>query len=147
MAKAIKLSNDIYLDSTGIVHNKKKLSDILYEEVVLFEGASNKDITLLDNVENYDKVRVEYYTNYNQRKSYKSITLSNTNNKSVTLDFNDYFSGYWYWSFSIISISLEKISLADNRRLRVADSGTWTPYGSTTNDIYVSKVVGIKKAS
>ena len=29
MAKSIKFKNDTYLDSTSIVHNKKKLSDIL----------------------------------------------------------------------------------------------------------------------
>lgn len=29
MAKSVKLDNDTYIDSTGIVHNKTKLSDIL----------------------------------------------------------------------------------------------------------------------
>lgn len=29
MSKSIKLSNDIYLDSSSVVHNKKKLSEIL----------------------------------------------------------------------------------------------------------------------
>ncbi len=29
MSKSIKFSNDIYLDSSSVVHNKKKLSDIL----------------------------------------------------------------------------------------------------------------------
>lgn len=30
MAKSVRLKNNLYLDSTSIVHNKKKLSDILY---------------------------------------------------------------------------------------------------------------------
>ncbi|MGM9543583.1 MAG: phage baseplate protein [Romboutsia timonensis] len=30
MAKSVRLKNDLYLDSTSIVHNKKKLSDIFY---------------------------------------------------------------------------------------------------------------------
>lgn len=30
MSKSVKFKNNLYLDSTSIVHNKKKLSDILY---------------------------------------------------------------------------------------------------------------------
>lgn len=30
MSKAVKLKNNLYLDSTSIVHNKRKLSDIFY---------------------------------------------------------------------------------------------------------------------
>lgn len=30
MSKSLKFKNDNYLDSTGIVHNKQKLSEILY---------------------------------------------------------------------------------------------------------------------
>lgn len=49
MAKAIKLQNDTYFDSSSIVHEKELLSDILnsqYGKVLLIGKGSNKTITL-----------------------------------------------------------------------------------------------------
>ena len=49
MSKSIKFTNDTYLDSSGIVHDKTKLSDILKDSVwkypTLLNNWSNKDFS------------------------------------------------------------------------------------------------------
>lgn len=42
MAKAIKLKNDLYLDSTGIVHNKELLSNVLNDLLPYTVKSSDK---------------------------------------------------------------------------------------------------------
>ena len=37
MAKAIELSNNVYLDSTSINHNRRKLSDLLNIDIPIFK--------------------------------------------------------------------------------------------------------------
>lgn len=46
LSKAVKLKNDNYLDSTSIVHKKKKLSTIL-EEVTIVETVENEKGTAI----------------------------------------------------------------------------------------------------
>lgn len=41
MAKAVKLRNNLYLDSSSIVHNNKKLSDILYPIGSIYLSVNN----------------------------------------------------------------------------------------------------------
>ena len=60
MAKSIKLKNDTYLDSSSVTHNKKKLNDIL-EGKVLYEGdETNGNITLNDDVSNYNYFEIYF---------------------------------------------------------------------------------------
>lgn len=60
MSKAIKFTNNTYLDSSSICHNKTKLSDILDKKIIeLFKGSSNgSSISLNDSIENYDFILV-----------------------------------------------------------------------------------------
>lgn len=45
MSKAIKLSDNTYLDSTSIVHNKTKLSDILNSDNILYANINTVHTT------------------------------------------------------------------------------------------------------
>lgn len=74
MAKSIKYKNDIYLDSTGIVHKKEKLSNIL---------------TLNNNFLKFVKLS-------------KNITISANGTISVTIASLPTISGYTY--FGIIAL-------------------------------------------
>ncbi len=41
MAKSIKLKDNNYIDSTGIVHNRKNLADILYPVGSIYMSVNN----------------------------------------------------------------------------------------------------------
>lgn len=66
MPKSMKLSNENYIDSTGIVHNKKLLSDILNGlHSVKFENlwsgrltTNNTTVNLTDSRKNYDLILI-----------------------------------------------------------------------------------------
>lgn len=68
MSKSIKFTNDTFLDSSSICHNKIKLSEILDKKIVsLFTGSSNANsISLQDSIKNYDfiliTIRGDLYT-------------------------------------------------------------------------------------
>jgi len=83
LPKSIKLANDTYLDSSSIVHNKQKLSDILNKDVYSFDetiigtwvngkplyrkvincGSSSKNESIPHNIKNMDFVMVNGYMN------------------------------------------------------------------------------------
>lgn len=50
MSKSIKLKNDMYWDSTGIVHNKKKLSEFIdpkkYKLIITEDKESGEEIVI-----------------------------------------------------------------------------------------------------
>lgn len=59
MAKSIKLENEIYLDSSGISHNRKRLSEIL-NSTVLYENSSgtNGNISCSENISNFKYLNI-----------------------------------------------------------------------------------------
>ena len=75
MARAIKFKNNDYLDSTGIVHNQGLLSTLLENMKVknLYRGRTNGNITLSDNVMNYDFIEIIYAGNSNYLQNAVSI--------------------------------------------------------------------------
>ena len=86
MAKSIKLKNDTYLDSTSIVHNKTKLSDLLNKKILntftvnvgtLSSGAT-KDISSHFPISDLssDKLILAYYWS-NSELSWRGITIFN----------------------------------------------------------------------
>lgn len=82
MSKRFKYKDNNYLDSTGIVHNKVLLNEVL--GTVLYTNASGttEDITINSSVENYKCVEIFYGCDdmyYNTGKIY------DPNNKQVGL--------------------------------------------------------------
>ena len=61
MAQSIKLKNENYIDSTGVVHNRQLLSEIL-TPVILFNSASgsqSSSISLnVDDVDTFEKIDI-----------------------------------------------------------------------------------------
>lgn len=153
MSKSLKLKNNNYWDSTGIVHNKKKLSDILYEETILFEGNSNGDISLSDANENYEYIDIEYNVNYASNLSvHRSTRLYETSNILFSLD-GGWFDGNAYLFCSIYTLNNSMIK----HYIVGGTTNVHSSYrfSSTTNstkvlnqdDISITKVTGYKKST
>lgn len=135
MSKSIKLNNDTYLDSSGIVHKNKFLNN--YIPVVLYnnENGTNNNFTLSDSSENYECLEFFYK---NSDEHYNSCKITNPNNKVIYL-----ISGYpdkqYHWHQMA---SLKKIV---GKEVTTKDYGRWSD-GVYYNDnsIYVTKVLGYK---
>ncbi len=82
MAKSIKLKNNVYIDSSGVIHNHKKLSDYL-NPVKLFDGYENSTVQCMDDISNYQHISIVYSTADGTCNSTGLIPVSN--NKQIEL--------------------------------------------------------------
>lgn len=97
MAKAIKLKNNIYLDSTSIVYNKQKLSYVLGNYIITQNFAKN--IQLNSNTTGTVSINVEK-NNYTAM----GIVSVNSNNNQLTLQkFSVYANKMAYVTFKNVS--------------------------------------------
>lgn len=149
MAKAIKLSNDIYLDSTGIVHNKKKLSNILYEETLLFEGGTRETITLPKSSNDFDYLLITYQMNGSTAERFtKLIDMEQTTGIEYLPIFTHSVEGKIPNNFNTRKITISGTSINFGTEVNLAIyAGTGTMYGSTTEVIQINKIIGFKKSS
>lgn len=116
MSKAIKLKNNLYLDSTSIVHNKRKLSDIFYpigsvyisvndvNPATLYGGTWQKvsGYYLLAWDQEYGKTGGKWYTNdtilsVEQMPNHYHWVIGDGRNAHVTLG-----DSTWGWSNGVI---------------------------------------------
>lgn len=58
MAKAIKLENDNYIDSSGVVHNREPLNEILNPVVLYESNGESTDINLNDDYNDYSYIEI-----------------------------------------------------------------------------------------
>ena len=139
MSKSFKYKDNNYLDSSGIVHNKVLLNEVL--GVVLYENnnGSNETITLNDSVSNYKFIEIFYKSNDN---AYSSVRVDTPNGKRVSLQA--------FWSVDYVLYGkIKQISISDNKINNLAfqqviiDNGGY-PTISLSNFIYITKVVGYK---
>lgn len=150
MNKSLKLKEKQYWDSTGIIHNRKKLSDILYEETVLFEGFATGDFTLIDSITNYDAIKITY-----------TSSTSNTNLRDLhTIEIPNIINDNYFFLDEIqngnasagnrISFSTKAYTVNENN-FNVGKSLNFDLYqnssivDSSTQRCNVVKVVGLKK--
>lgn len=84
MSKSIKLKDNNFIDSSGIVHNKQKLNEIILNSVILYDNSdgSSGDITLSDSAENYQYIDIFYR---NEAHHHASMRVYSPNEKKVTL--------------------------------------------------------------
>ena len=83
MARSIKLKNENYIDSTGVVHNKKLLSEML-NGFILYNNINGalSNITLKDNIDKYKCVEI-FYSQY--QGYYDSVKIDLSLSKKATL--------------------------------------------------------------
>lgn len=139
MSKRFKYKDNNYLDSTGIVHNKVLLNEVLGKVLYENNNGSNETITLNDNVSNYKFIEIFYKSN---DSAYSSVRVDTPNGKRVSLQAFWSIDDWCYGKIKQISISDNKINNLAAQQL-VIGSGA-SPTVSLSNYIYITKVIGYK---
>lgn len=139
MSKRFKYKDNNYLDSTGIVHNKVLLNEVLGKVLYENNNGSNETITLNDSASNYKFIEIFYKSNDN---AYSSVRVDTPNGKRVSLLAFWSIDDWLYGKIKQISISDNKINNLAFQQV-VIDSGA-SPTVSLSNYIYITKVIGYK---
>lgn len=139
MSKRLKYKDNNYLDSTGIVHNKVLLNEVLGKVLYENNNGSNETITLNDSVSNYKFIEIFYKSN---DSAYSSVRVDTPNGKRVSLQAFWSIDDWCYGKIKQISISDNKINNLAAQQL-VIGSGA-SPTVSLSNYIYITKVIGYK---
>lgn len=139
MSKRFKYKDNNYLDSTGIVHNKVLLNEVLGKVLYENNNGSNETITLNDSASNYKFIEIFYKSNDN---AYSSVRVDTPNGKRVSLQAFWSVDNYCYGKIKQVSIDNNKINNLAAQQLVIA-SGV-SPTISLSNFIYITKVIGYK---
>ena len=144
MTKAIKLQNDNYIDSSGVVHNRVPLNEIL-KPIVLYDNPNGtlENITLNQSVSKFEYIEIFYGRN----GMYQSTKVFNPNGKKTQCNMGStYISSnhiYCELLFSILSITDDKINKSSYGYYQTYDK-TVNNVNTTGNYIYIYKVIGYK---
>lgn len=108
MAKSIKISDEVYLDSSSVIHNRKKLKDILESiaetitPVILYDGGTtgtNGNFTLNDSWKNYKYIEIFYTRMEYEIGSTKAPTdLANNDGLPINAVCCHYGYGTGFWT-------------------------------------------------
>lgn len=147
MSKRFKYK-DYYLDTSGIIHNGNVLKDVL--GVILYENSdgSNTNITLNDNVSNYEYIKIFYKNNDNVFNSVDVYIAKTNMAKVVALGAWTISSDVMYFKYKNITISENIISnttaLAEYPFIEYSMSTSGIIWLGQNNYIYITRVVGYK---
>ena len=78
MSKSKKLKNNIFWDSSSIIHNKKKLSEIL-SSTILYDSSvgTNENVVCSENISNFEYLEITTKSgNVHKVKALNSFTLN-----------------------------------------------------------------------
>ncbi len=146
MARAIKLQNNTYLDTSGIVHNRQILADKLLLPYILYSNnsGSSTDITLTDSVSNYEYIDVYYIGVGHNRTGGQVQRCYLKHNNCFTLLAQDYSSDtsriYFYCTRyqatnkTITPVNYRSLTLISGNTISLTDS----------NSVAILKVIGYK---
>lgn len=146
MKKVKKLKDNKYLSTETIVHGNKLLRNILEKllnrEKILFEGNSNGEITLTENIENHSNIEIFYGASGKR----DSVTVCNPIGKSVALKVE-------YWNDNLLVQVITKLDISANKLTPDLTNCGYTTTSTdmianatknNTNYIYIEKVVMYK---
>lgn len=142
MAKSYKLEDGNYIDDNSIIHDTDEEKITIYEEIeklkgtILYEDETGTTgtVNLIDNAENYKYIEIYYKTSVRSG----SIKVSDFNDKKLILPIIVVTSVNHVLQTKIITISRKKINKIEEEQY-LSNTGY-----STTNSIYIYKVVGYK---
>ena len=126
------------IDEVNTSLNTKITGTSLYEDSTGTKGT----VTLSDSAANYNFLEIFFYNSSTGTNTHKFIKVFNPNNKNILLDFVDFNSSSLNFETRVMLISGTSISNVRRRHYTIADSESWTPYGSASDSIYITKVVG-----
>ena len=139
MSKRFKYKDNNYLDSTGIVHNKVLLNEVLGKVLYENNNGSNETITLNDSTENYKYIEIFYQSN---DAACSSVKIANPNGKRVSLQAFWSVDNYCYGKIKQVSIDNNKMNNLAAQQLIIGSCVS--PTISLSNFIYITKVIGYK---
>ena len=155
MSRAIKLKNNDYLDSTGVVHNKSLLSTLLTNiltnitnlqnnkeniEVILYnnENGTTGAITLTETSANFTYLEIFGKNNDNE---YSYTKVFSPNGKNVIIMANHKANSYVYIKTETLGISGTSVSRGGSSEARIGNNVS-TIYSVNNNIIYITRIVG-----
>ncbi|MEI3507831.1 MAG: hypothetical protein V8R01_01660 [Bacilli bacterium] len=144
MAKAIKLQDDNYIDSSGVVHNRVPLNEILKPIVLYDNNTGEKSVVLSQEVTDFKRIDViSKQTSYNNT-TYHTTTVYEPNDKNFTIQVINPVSankGY-YFVISAYQIRNKNITRIDNinYKMEIESSGHWY----IADSLVIIKVIGYK---
>lgn len=134
MGSTVKLANDLYLETSSIVHNGELLSDILNKQKfkkLYGDLKTASKVTLEDSVQNYDFILIGMTNNYYNHYQYINI---------LGYDFN----GLYSWRYQRLAYFDTENKLVYNGYCNIHDT-TFDATGLTLNDdIHITWIVGVK---
>lgn len=155
MGKSIKLKGENYWDSTGIVHNQQKLSELLSPQILYSCSktyssiADDTIITLSDDIANYERI-VVYGVNgngiINNCEIYNPtiddafvLSIPRSGNRS-----GSYAYEHDYREFTITGSKQIKYGNGTQGSSRLTSGTTWYGFVSDVTTIMIYAVIGYK---
>lgn len=131
------------IDSTSTDNqypSAKAVYNLFNNETVLYDNStgSNEAITLSYSFDNYKFIDIQFKVG----ATYKSVRIYNPNRKNIMLDMIDFASSKLFFYTKIVRCEGTTISNMRYKTYTIADSSTWTPYGASSNEIYITRIVG-----
>lgn len=130
-------------EKSNLVGAINEVSDLisvsLYDDI---DGTTGT-VTLSDSAANYSYIEIYFYVIEGGGRIHKSVKVSNPNTSYALLDMTDFNNNALVFNTNLVYINATEITRIRNRRFTIAESSSWTPYGSVAN-IVIKKVVGYK---
>lgn len=77
MSKSLKLKNNTFWDSSNIIHNRKKLSEILSSTILYSSVGTNENVVCSENISNFEYLEITTKSgNVHKVKALNSFTLN-----------------------------------------------------------------------
>ena len=155
MGKSIKLKNDNYWDSTGIIHNQRKLSEVLTPTILYSRSktyaniADNTVINLSDDIAKYKRIII-YGINGNGIISNCEIYSPSINDMFVLSiprsggRTGNYAYEHDYREFTITGSKQIKYGNGTQGSSRLTSGTTWYGFVSDVTTIMIYAVIGYK---
>ncbi len=135
--------NLVYLKSDRVIHNNKKISDII-EPVVLYnnDAGTTGNVTLSETSANFSYLEIFYK---DEAYNYSSVKVYSPNGKRASLQTMKCSSGSIIFYVKLATISGTSISaVAADGYVQLFNSGVTAGYNNSLNYILITRVVGYK---
>ena len=119
------------------------LNNLIGVELYNNTSGTTGTVTLSDSASNYSYIEIYFYVTEGGGRIHKSVKVSNPNTSYALLDMTDFNNNALVFNTNLVYINATEITRIRNRRFTIAESTSWTPYGSVAN-IVIEKVVGYK---
>ena len=119
MAKSIKLNNETYIDSSGVMHKKQTLETILDEleelkPTILYNNSngSTENITLNESINNFSAFCIFFTKSGRSYSTGKCLRLTETSNvATITYSENVYESGKYFLKTSNEHLTINDMTI------------------------------------